>query len=388
MHYAPNTRKGLAGCLCFTSESYVRLLLLSLHPSETRARVTTLPKVKTMATIASLAAGFSIALVGASPAGAIPPLCGLGGISLGGGICQLTYTAGSATFTPVAGTTKLEALLVGGGGSSSNYGYGGGGGQVKLMNFSDTSTAVNLTVGGSETSSSATQGATTTTALNGQAPGGVDGGTSGSGFAGWLFSNNSPGVFGAAGGGAGASPTATQTGGAGVEVASLAPSGSLFASDTNCYGGGGGIQDSASLYGTATCGGGYAHKVGSTPTLVPPTPNTGGGAGSLYQLNVNPGGSGVVVIRWQTDHTVTFVLNGHGTAIPAQAVGVGATATQPPAPSATGVTFYGWYADPGLTTKANFSAPITTNTTFYASWGADPGAPVATPVAGTVNFTG
>jgi uncharacterized repeat protein (TIGR02543 family) len=327
-------------------------------------------KAITMATLTALTAGLSTVLLGVAPASATPFTCGLGGTSLGGGICQLTYTAGTTTFTPVAGTSKLEAILVGGGGDSA-YGYGGGGGGVTLMNFSDTATAIDFTVGGGTSPTTSTQGVTVTTANPGGSGTGGDGGTSGNGNPGWTSAQWVNGDWAGAGGGAGASPVDTQDGGAGRVVSSIAPSGSLFTGDTACYGGGGAVRDYLGNYGIATCGGGEMRDVGGTQTNIAATANTGGGAGSTNdQINTYPGASGVVVVRWEAalESTVTFDINGHGVAVPTQDVVTGTTATQPPAPTAAGVIFNGWYTDPGLTTAANFSDPITADITLYASW--------------------
>ena len=68
--------------------------------------------------------------------------------------------------------------------------------------------------------------------------------------------------------------------------------------------------------------------------------------------------------------TVSFNLGAHGTAIAAQDVTVGSTATQPADPAAPGFIFNGWYTNAALTTPANFTDPITTNTTLYAGWSA------------------
>jgi uncharacterized repeat protein (TIGR02543 family) len=341
------------------------------YSNEARARVITQRKAVTMATLTALTAGLSSVLLGVAPASATPFTCGLGATSLGGGICQLTYTAGTATFTPVAGTSKLEAILVGGGGDSS-YGYGGGGGDVTLMNFADTATPIDFAVGNGSSPTTSTQGVTVTTANAGGNGSGGNGGTSGNGNPGWSYSQWVNNDYSGAGGGAGASPVDTQDGGAGLVVSSIAPGNSLFTGDTACYGGGGAILDYNGNYGVATCGGGYWHAVAGTPTNVNATPNSGGGAGSNSRAqvpNVYSGASGVVVVRWQAaESTVTFDMNGHGTAIHSQDVVTGTTAIKPPTPTASGLIFNGWYTDPGLTTAANFSAPITADATFYASW--------------------
>jgi uncharacterized repeat protein (TIGR02543 family) len=334
--------------------------------------VITQRKAITLATVTALTAGLSTALLGVAPASATPFTCGLGGTPLGGGICQLTYNTGTATFTPVAGTSKLEAILVGGGGDSA-YGYGGGGGQVTLLNFTDTATPIDITVGADATATTTTQGATTTTANPGASASFGDGGTSGNGNPGWTSSQWVNGDFSGAGGGAGASPTVTQNGGAGQAISALAPAGSLFTGDTNCYGGGGAVHDFSGNDGLATCGGGTFQDINGTETNIPAAANTGGGAGSTNQNNTSyPGASGVVVVRWQAalESTVTFNVNGHGTTVPPQDVITGTTAVQPPAPTAAGFAFTGWFTDPALTTAANFSDPVTADTTLYASWSA------------------
>ena len=69
------------------------------------------------------------------------------------------------------------------------------------------------------------------------------------------------------------------------------------------------------------------------------------------------------------DYTVTFSSNG-GSAVTAQTVASGGTATTPTAPTKTGSTFGGWYSDSALTTAFVFTTPITANTTLYAKWSA------------------
>jgi uncharacterized repeat protein (TIGR02543 family) len=66
--------------------------------------------------------------------------------------------------------------------------------------------------------------------------------------------------------------------------------------------------------------------------------------------------------------TVTFDLNGHGSAVSPEKVVVGNLATAPTPPTETGRIFNGWYTDAALTTRADFSDPITSDTTLFASW--------------------
>ncbi|MBO5960494.1 MAG: InlB B-repeat-containing protein, partial [Paludibacteraceae bacterium] len=65
-------------------------------------------------------------------------------------------------------------------------------------------------------------------------------------------------------------------------------------------------------------------------------------------------------------YTLSYVLNGHGTAI-ADAT-VSALPNPLPTPSETGWTFNGWFTDNTLTTPATPGAIINTNTTLYAKW--------------------
>lgn len=65
--------------------------------------------------------------------------------------------------------------------------------------------------------------------------------------------------------------------------------------------------------------------------------------------------------------TVTFVSNG-GTAVPAQSVEQGGTATEPPAPTRSGYRFAGWYSDEALTQAWDFSQPVNADLKLYAKW--------------------
>jgi len=68
-------------------------------------------------------------------------------------------------------------------------------------------------------------------------------------------------------------------------------------------------------------------------------------------------------------YTVSFNMNGHGSAISNQSVLSGGTAATPsPAPTATGYTFGGWYEEAGCTNAFNFSTAITADKTLYAKW--------------------
>lgn len=68
-----------------------------------------------------------------------------------------------------------------------------------------------------------------------------------------------------------------------------------------------------------------------------------------------------------TTYTVTFDSNG-GSAVPAQTVENGATATVPAEPTKEGYVFVGWYSDNTLENVYDFSTAVTANITLYAKW--------------------
>ncbi|MEE0951781.1 MAG: InlB B-repeat-containing protein [Paludibacteraceae bacterium] len=74
--------------------------------------------------------------------------------------------------------------------------------------------------------------------------------------------------------------------------------------------------------------------------------------------------------KWTVNsYTVSFNLQGHGSAIDAQTINYGAKATQPTTPTATGYTFGGWYKETGCTNAWNFETDVVTaNITLYAQW--------------------
>lgn len=67
-------------------------------------------------------------------------------------------------------------------------------------------------------------------------------------------------------------------------------------------------------------------------------------------------------------YTVTFDVQGHGTAPKAQTVDYGKKAATPKAPTESGYAFGGWYQDPACKQKFNFSTKITGDITLYAKW--------------------
>ncbi|MCR5665053.1 MAG: InlB B-repeat-containing protein [Oscillospiraceae bacterium] len=93
--------------------------------------------------------------------------------------------------------------------------------------------------------------------------------------------------------------------------------------------------------------------------------------------------------------TVTFDMQGHGTAPADQTVETDQKATEPTAPTAEGYRFDGWYTEDTFTTLFDFDTPITADNTdpvtktltLYAKWKTDiTGATVT--VSGTYTYTG
>ncbi len=67
-------------------------------------------------------------------------------------------------------------------------------------------------------------------------------------------------------------------------------------------------------------------------------------------------------------YTVTFNVNGHGTAPESQIVDVGDTCYKPDKPTEPGYSFGGWYEDSACTKKYDFDTPVTANKTLYGKW--------------------
>ena len=67
-------------------------------------------------------------------------------------------------------------------------------------------------------------------------------------------------------------------------------------------------------------------------------------------------------------YTVTFDVQGHGTAPKAQTVDYGKKAATPKAPAESSYAFGGWYQDAACKQKFNFSTKITGDITLYAKW--------------------
>jgi hypothetical protein len=199
------------------------------------------------------------------------------------GTCEVVFTfteTGDRTqvWTTPASVTDFQALLVGGGGASYDDGatvYGGGGSSVTVVRFNAIEEAVEIVVGrGGQVNSQA--GSTTVFRVSGQTERTAIGGLGGV-FE--PFTWGGPGAGGPAGGG-----DYGENGGLGLSASSFSGEVPLFASSSQCYGGGG-----AGTGGTVpTCSGGAIGYVPSNPTAN----SGGGGSGNIF------GADGIVIIRF------------------------------------------------------------------------------------------
>lgn len=87
-------------------------------------------------------------------------------------------------------------------------------------------------------------------------------------------------------------------------------------------------------------------------------------------------------------YTVTFNMNGHGTAIDNQIVNENGNATKPDDPVENGYTFKGWYTDASFKTAYDFNIGITADTTIYAKWAHDDTPAIPTNYTITFNMNG
>ena len=89
--------------------------------------------------------------------------------------------------------------------------------------------------------------------------------------------------------------------------------------------------------------------------------HTSGGAAVRFVKNEEP------TPEPAAKHTVTFDSNG-GSAVEAVTLEDGQAVAKPADPTREGYTFAGWFADKGLKTAYDFSAPVTGDLTLYAKW--------------------
>ncbi len=95
-------------------------------------------------------------------------------------------------------------------------------------------------------------------------------------------------------------------------------------------------------------------------------------AGSFKMPEKDVTVTAVFAVDEPVKYTVSFNMNGHGTAIASQSVEEGYTAAEPTMPTESGFIFEGWYTDAELTSKFDFKTAITANTTLNAKWKAQP----------------
>ena len=65
---------------------------------------------------------------------------------------------------------------------------------------------------------------------------------------------------------------------------------------------------------------------------------------------------------------VHFEMNGHGKAVPTQAVREGMPVKEPTEPTEANWCFTGWFTDEACTALYDFSAPVTAELTLFAKW--------------------
>lgn len=222
------------------------------------------------------------------------------GESSGGGASAesiLRFTAGdTATVTVGAGGTTIDTSSndgQSGDGQPSQFasittvGGGGGGG------YSDTPSLRDGRSGGSGGGA----GVRSTVAAGDPGDGtlnqGYNGGTA------FLEASGSPAGGGGGAGGTGVAATAGVAGDGGPGIYS-----SITGSSVPRAGGGGGGSESAETPGSGGVGGGGAGI--SAPTGNDADPNTGGGGGGNFNGVSGAGGSGVVILRYSAEHTLTI----------------------------------------------------------------------------------
>jgi LPXTG-motif cell wall-anchored protein len=254
--------------------------------------------------VVTLSVGATMLVAGLGSPALAATGCPSGATLIAGSVCEVVFTSSpSSAWTPPAGVTRVDALLVGAGGAGL-YQYGGGGADVQIVTLATTG-EVTITVGvgvdgdyTTDEDSTVTQGSNTTTAAGGLAPessSNTFGGSSGNGYES-LFT-----------GGSGAGGSADDNdGGPGLVVSDIPDAaGTLFGDDTSCYGGGGASYFNVNDLGSVApgCGGGSTTDTTST-TGVAPVANSGGGGASWYEYNVGwhgqKGADGKVVLRYPT----------------------------------------------------------------------------------------
>lgn len=93
---------------------------------------------------------------------------------------------------------------------------------------------------------------------------------------------------------------------------------------------------------------------------------------AVTSISSSATGNKTFYAKWTEDlasYTVSFNMQGHGSAISDQDVESGGTVEEPSDPSATGYTFGGWYKEAGCTNEWDFDDDkVTEETILYAKW--------------------
>ena len=97
---------------------------------------------------------------------------------------------------------------------------------------------------------------------------------------------------------------------------------------------------------------------------------TGFTAPAKQTATIAADGSTVVIYKYtRNTYTVSFDVQGHGTAPANITAKYDSTISAPTAPTVVGYTFAGWYKESGCTNVWNFGTDkVTGNTTLYAKW--------------------
>lgn len=252
-----------------------------------------------------------------------------GTITHSGGYTIHTFTTtGTSTFTPPAGISNVEVLIVAGGGPGGYLGLGGGGGAGGLLassSFPVTIGSNTVVVGAGGAIASTTGGYSlinSTVALGGgrgayengavaAVAGGSGGGgvytnqpgaagTAGQGYAGGADAGGNPPYAGGGGGSSGVGPAQVgTTGGNGGPGTSSSISGSAVT--YACGGGAGGYAPAGGAAGTGGCasaGNGNAASNGAGSAATANSGSGGGGGAGGGSGTGGAGGSGIVIIRY------------------------------------------------------------------------------------------
>lgn len=97
---------------------------------------------------------------------------------------------------------------------------------------------------------------------------------------------------------------------------------------------------------------------------------TDAGGTNAYDFTSKVDSNLTLYAKWAKSHTVSFNMNGHGAQVADKTgIAAGGKLTAPPAPSATGYVFQGWYTDAAGNKAWDFANDtISADMTLYAKW--------------------